>query len=229
MKKRPCSFFFDMLTPRHIHRLFQNVCLLTFLSLNPEFHLMLAETVAYATVCPHKYLLSYTQVQCHPPLWRLHSNFGMGLNTNILLQPDILARANNMSTVTMSVASERGWSFKITLWQNTWTLTIFVITFCCVVFAAISCWGWRQHQPSASSPRQECLAHHQHFPDGMDSGQLMHLQCFEKQTTITVVIDDSRIHSVLCQLKSADSGKTFSNGSCICIMRLDVHSNHKAE
>ena len=37
---------------------------------------MLSEQVACAAVSPHPYILSYIQVQCHPPLRQLQSDFG---------------------------------------------------------------------------------------------------------------------------------------------------------
>ena len=53
---------------------------------------MLCEMVMCATVSPHLYI----QVQCHLPLWQLHSSFGDFSNDN------------KMSVMTMSEAFDEG-------------------------------------------------------------------------------------------------------------------------
>ena len=49
-------------------------CFWASLSLNLEVHPMLDEKAAWSAVSPHLYSLSW--VQCLPPLWRPHSDFG---------------------------------------------------------------------------------------------------------------------------------------------------------
>ena len=44
---------------------------------------MLGETVACAAVSPHLYILSYKQVQCYPPLRKLHSDFSNRKRSNM--------------------------------------------------------------------------------------------------------------------------------------------------
>ena len=52
--------------------------------LNPEVHPALDERIMCTSVSPQFYILPYIQVQCYPPLWQLHSDFG-NFNTGVCL------------------------------------------------------------------------------------------------------------------------------------------------
>ena len=85
------------------------VCLLAFLSENPEIHPVLGEKVACAAVSLHLYILLYIQVQCYLPLLQLHFSFKrfqlchMRLRTQqtFCYRHNILVRDSEMPIVTM--------------------------------------------------------------------------------------------------------------------------------
>ena len=114
-----------------VHSIWQQTLLITVVCLrsSAETGPKVGEKVECATVSPHLYMLSHMpQVQCYPPFWQLHSDFGdffdngvklschedtlcnpnMGLSTQQTFC-DVLARASKMPIMTVvSIASDQG-------------------------------------------------------------------------------------------------------------------------
>lgn len=62
---------------------------------------MLGEKIACAAISPHLHILLYVQVQCHPPLWQLHSVMGDFSNEVCYVKKITVAESNpDMGLVT---------------------------------------------------------------------------------------------------------------------------------